>query len=46
MRVSHDKYRLSGIVDRGTFTNEQLKNGYDTALVSGSQVKLLMPLLG
>jgi integrase len=31
---------------RGTFTNEQLKNGYDTAIASGSQVKLLMPLLG
>ena len=31
---------------RGTFTNEQLKAGYDKALASGSQVKLLMPLLG
>jgi len=31
---------------RGTFTSEQLKNGYDTAIASGSQVKLLMPLLG
>ena len=31
---------------RGTFTNEQLKEGYDKALASGSQVKLLMPLLG
>ena len=31
---------------RGTFTNEQLKDGYDTAIASGSQVKLLMPLLG
>lgn len=31
---------------RGTFTIEQLKNGYDTAIASGSQVKLLMPLLG
>jgi integrase len=31
---------------RDTFTNEQLKQGYDTALNSGSQVKLLMPLLG
>ena len=31
---------------RGTFTNEQLKQGYDKALASGSQVKLLMPLLG
>jgi len=31
---------------RGTFTNEQLKQGYDTAIASGSQVKLLMPLLG
>ena len=31
---------------RGTFTNEQLKRGYDKAVNSGSQVKLLMPLLG
>ena len=31
---------------RGTFTIEQLKNGYDTAIASDSQVKLLMPLLG
>jgi len=31
---------------RGTFTNEQLKQGYDTAIASGSNVKLLMPLLG
>jgi len=31
---------------RGTFTNEQLKQGYDTAIASGSQIKLLMPLLG
>ena len=31
---------------RGTFTNEQLKWGYDMALASGSQIKLLMPLLG
>ncbi len=31
---------------RGTFTTEQLKQGYDKALASGSQVKLLMPLLG
>lgn len=31
---------------RGTFTNEQLKQGYDTALASRSKVKLLMPLLG
>jgi integrase len=31
---------------RGTFTNEQLKQGYDQAIASGSQVKLLMPLLG
>ena len=30
---------------RGTFTNEQLKEGYDKAIASGSQVKLLMPLL-
>ena len=31
---------------RGTFTNEQLKWGYDKALASGSQIKFLMPLLG
>ena len=31
---------------RGVFTNEQLKQGYDKAINSGSQVKLLMPLLG
>jgi integrase len=31
---------------RGTFTHEQLKDGYDKAIASGSQVKLLMPLLG
>ncbi len=31
---------------RGTFTNEQLKWGYDKALGSGSRIKLLMPLLG
>lgn len=31
---------------RGTFTIEQLNNGYDKAIASGSQVKLLMPLLG
>ncbi|MEW9920487.1 tyrosine-type recombinase/integrase [Marimonas sp. MJW-29] len=31
---------------RGTFTNDQLKQGYDKALSSGSTVKLLMPLLG
>ena len=31
---------------RGTFTNEQLKWGYDKALASSSQIKLLMPLLG
>ena len=31
---------------RGLFTNEQLKQGYDKALDSGSQIKLLMPLLG
>ena len=31
---------------RGTFTLDQLKRGYDHALSSGSQVKLLMPLLG
>ena len=31
---------------RGVFTNQQLKQGYDKAINSGSQVKLLMPLLG
>ena len=31
---------------RGTFTLEQLRQGYDYALSSGSQIKLLMPLLG
>jgi integrase len=31
---------------RGTFSKEQLKQGYDRALSSGSTVKLLMPLLG
>ena len=31
---------------RGTFTDEQLKQGYDKALASGSKVKLLMPVLG
>jgi integrase len=31
---------------RDTFTNEQLKDGYDKAIASGNQVKLLMPLLG
>ena len=31
---------------RGSFANEQLKDGYDKAIASGSQVKLLMPLLG
>ena len=30
----------------GTFTLEQLRQGYDYAMSSGSQVKLLMPLLG
>ena len=34
------------VFKRGTFTNEQLKWGYDKALVSESTVKLLMPLLG
>lgn len=31
---------------RGTFTNDQLEEGYDKALASGSQIKLFMPLLG
>ena len=34
------------VFKRGIFTNDQLKYGYDKALVSGSTVKLLMPLLG
>jgi integrase len=34
------------VFKRGTFTNEQLKRGYDKAINSGSQVRLLMPLLG
>ena len=34
------------VFKRGTFTQEQLKLGYDKALASGSTVKLLMPLLG
>jgi len=31
---------------RVTFTSEQLKQGYEKAIASGSNVKLLMPLLG
>mgnify|MGYP003119443794 CR=1 FL=1 len=31
---------------RGIFSNDQLKQGYDTALSSGKQTWLLMPLLG
>jgi len=31
---------------RGTFTSDQLKEGYEKAIVSASQIKLLMPLLG
>ncbi len=34
------------VAKRGTFTNEQLMRGYDKAVNSGSQIKLLMPLLG
>jgi integrase len=34
------------VLKRGTFTNDQLKWGYDKALSSGSTVKLLMPILG
>jgi len=30
---------------RGVFSNDQLKQGYDTALSSGNQTRLLMPLL-
>ena len=35
-----------GAYKRGTFTLDQFKQGYHHALSSGSQVKLLMPLLG
>ncbi|MDU8911966.1 tyrosine-type recombinase/integrase [Aestuariicoccus sp. MJ-SS9] len=35
-----DKFR------RGVFTNEQLRQGYEKALSSGSTVKLIMPILG
>ena len=31
---------------RGVYSNDQLKQGYDTALSSGKQTWLLMPLLG
>ena len=31
---------------RGVFANGQLKQGYDKAIASDSQIKLLMPLLG
>jgi integrase len=31
---------------RGTFTQEQLQNGYEEALVSKSPIRLLMPILG
>jgi len=34
------------VLKRGTFTNDQLKWGYDKALSSSSTVKLLMPILG
>jgi len=34
------------VTKRGTFSVDQLKQGYSKALASGSQVKLLMPLLG
>ena len=34
------------VFKRRTFTNDQLKWGYDKALSSGSTIKLLMPLLG
>ena len=34
------------VFKRGTFRKEQLKQGYDKALSSGSRVKLLMPILG
>jgi len=31
--------------ERGTFSDEKLKRGYEKAFASGSQIKLLMPLL-
>ena len=31
---------------RGVFTKHQLKQGYEKGLASGSQIKLLMPMLG
>ena len=34
------------VYKRGTFTNGQLKEGYDKAVNTESQIKLLMPLLG
>ena len=34
------------VFKRGTFSKEQLQQGYDKALTSKSTVKLLMPLLG
>ena len=34
------------VFKRGTFNNEQLNRGYDKAVNSGSQIKLLMPSLG
>ena len=34
------------VFKRRTFTNDQLKWGYDKALSSGSTIKLFMPLLG
>ena len=34
------------VFKRESFTNDQLKWGYDKALSSGSTIKLLMPLLG
>ena len=34
------------VAKRGTFTNEQLKRGYDKAVNTESQIKLIMPLLG
>ncbi|MDP4071478.1 Tyrosine recombinase XerC [Rhodobacteraceae bacterium IMCC1909] len=36
----------SDVFKRETFTNDQLKWGYDKALSSGSTIKLLMPILG
>ncbi|MDB0052998.1 tyrosine-type recombinase/integrase [Ascidiaceihabitans sp.] len=42
----HIKNEGADVFKRGTFSNEQLKWGYEKALASSSTVKLLMPILG